>query len=509
MKLNDEIIALIETVSQLKAEIDALRPLPEEVEGRVMQKLRLEWNYHSNAIEGNTLTYGETVTFLMHGLTAKGKPLKDHLDIKGHNEAIDFLLELVKNQSTLTETDIRNLHRLILAELYKVDAQTPDGKKIRKTIKPGTYKTEPNHVLTTAGQIHYYATPEEVAPRMQHLLDWYRAATDKGELHPLVIAAKFHHEFTAIHPFDDGNGRMARLLMNLILLQYGYPPVVIRQDKNSRNQYYAVLSRADAGDLSPFVEYLANLLLHSLQLYLRAAKGESIEEPDDFEKELALFKKEIIGLEKLEQSRSLEIQESLYKETFSHLLNSIFTRLNDVADLFTYVQCYGVDNADNKFTDFWWKFEENGSKEPYYQYFPSKDDGTKMAVSENGTDTFRTVNFDEQYVRHVYENWLQYKLATTISENILSFGIYYEGFNRKTPKPFDVNLQFYIRLDLFMYEIFYGFSPQLGSVKIGALQPKITQYYKQNVSEEEIDRLTQTIGKDLLQFIKQQIKQLQ
>ncbi|RYE06692.1 MAG: Fic family protein, partial [Sphingobacteriaceae bacterium] len=98
---------LVENIDLLKNQIDQLRPFSQEIEDKVMQKLRLEWNYHSNAIEGNRLNYGETVAFLMTGITAKGKSLKDHLDIRGHNEAILFLLSIIKDERNFTESDIR------------------------------------------------------------------------------------------------------------------------------------------------------------------------------------------------------------------------------------------------------------------------------------------------------------------------------------------------------------------------------------------------------------------
>src|ERR1700744_1311739 len=132
---------IIQEVDALKKQVDELRPLPEDVEGRVMQKLRLEWNYNSNAIEGNKLNYGETTALLMHGITAKGKPLKDHLDIQGHNDAINFLQSIIKEDRQFTETDIRQLHEITLVETYTVKAQTDDGKSTTKQIKLGVYKT--------------------------------------------------------------------------------------------------------------------------------------------------------------------------------------------------------------------------------------------------------------------------------------------------------------------------------------------------------------------------------
>src|SRR5262249_11771745 len=113
--------------------------------------------------------YGETVAFLMHGITAKGKPFKDYLDIRGHNEAIDYLLDLVKNKRDFTEVDIRNLHRIILVEPYEIDTISPSGLPSKKTIKLGEYKSLANHVKTATGEIHYYASPEETPAKMQEL----------------------------------------------------------------------------------------------------------------------------------------------------------------------------------------------------------------------------------------------------------------------------------------------------------------------------------------------------
>jgi len=214
MALN-ELLARVDT---LRDQVDALRPLDRDQEARLVQKLNLEWNYHSNAIEGNTLTLGETRAFLLYGITAQGKPFRDYLDIKGHNDAIRYLEDLVRGGEVLTEAVIRELHRILMVEAYDVDAITPDGRPTRRRIAVGQYKTAPNHVRTTTGETHFYATPQETPALMGELLAWYRREAKVGELHPLVLAATFHYRFVAIHPFDDGNGRMARLLTNLILM---------------------------------------------------------------------------------------------------------------------------------------------------------------------------------------------------------------------------------------------------------------------------------------------------
>jgi Fic family protein len=277
-----EISELWRRIDHAKALLDSLRPLPREQEERAMQKFRLWWTYHSNAIEGNSLTQGETEVFLMEGLTANGKPLKDHLDLRGHSNAINYLLGFVRDQEVLTEAAIRKLHEILLIEPYRVQAITPDGLPTMKTIGLGCYKSQPNHVRTPTGETHFYATPEETPAKMHDLMDWYRAELERGTMHPVEIAARYDHRFTAIHPFDDGNGRMSRLLMTLMLMQAGYPPAVIRIGE--RYQYLAALRRADAGEDEDFLRFIGGHVVESLELFTRAAKGEEIREPPGVEK---------------------------------------------------------------------------------------------------------------------------------------------------------------------------------------------------------------------------------
>jgi Fic family protein len=325
-------LPFLEEINSLKKEVDSYKPLEKDIEERILQKFRLDWNYHSNAIEGNKLTYGETVAFLMEGITAKAKPLKDHLDIEGHDEAVKYLIELVKDKDyLLTEIDIRNLHKIILKKPYKVNTKTSDGIPTKKEIKIGEYKSTPNHVETPTGETHFYATPQETPIKMGELIEWYKAAKKDSLIHPIVLASLFHHEFVAIHPFDDGNGRMARLLMNLLLMQEGYPPIVIKKD--TRENYYQVLRQADAGELIPITEYMSDLMKHSLNIYSKGAKGESIEEEDDIDKEIALFKK---GLSEdlIEYKKNETLVERAIKETIAPFFNGLFFKLNQFEDLF-------------------------------------------------------------------------------------------------------------------------------------------------------------------------------
>ena len=287
MKINE----ILTEADGLQAEIKAVRPIGAEQEARVLQKLRLEWNFHSNAIEGNSLTYGETKAFIMHGLTAKGKPFKDYLDIRGHDQVIDVLADIVRSKEELTESAIRELHKILLVEPYQSVAITPDGVHTTRQIEIGKYKTTPNHVLTSTGQTHYYAGPEETPAKMADLIRWYREERDRGAMHPVTLAATFHHQFVTIHPFDDGNGRMARILMNLILMQSGYLPAVLKLDR--KPEYLLALEKANVGEIEDFIIFVAQALIESENLYLRAARGEPIDELGDFDKRLHLLRQAI------------------------------------------------------------------------------------------------------------------------------------------------------------------------------------------------------------------------
>ena len=286
---------LYSQIKALKNELDSLRPLSKEQEGMIMQKFRLDWNYHSNHLEGNSLTYGETKALILFGLTAQGKPLKDHFEMTGHDEAVKWIEDIVKQERPLTENFIRELHTLLLKETSEKKAKTPEGIITTRRITVGQYKTVPNHVETQTGEIFYFATPEETPAKMGDLMAWYQEKQAQDDVEPILLAAEFHYNFIRIHPFDDGNGRTARLIMNFILMRFGYPPVIIKTD--DKENYFNVLQLADAGNLEPFVEYIAKNLVHSLKIMMKGAKGESIDEPDDLDKEIALLEMKLKGLD--------------------------------------------------------------------------------------------------------------------------------------------------------------------------------------------------------------------
>lgn len=247
----------------------AAQPLPAENERRLWQRLRIEWNYNSNHIEGNTLTYGETLLLLIHGRTRGDHLMREYEEMRGHDVAIELVRTLAQGDQPLTEGDIRDLNRIVLKEGFWRVAQTLDGEPTRKWIEPGCYKTQPNHVLTATGEIFHFATPEETPSRMAALVQWLRVEMEVPTLALSALLARVHHEFIRIHPFDDGNGRVVRLLLNYVLLRAGLLPLVVKS--RDRRRYQDAIAFADAGDLAPLGEYFAEALRWSLRLGLDAA----------------------------------------------------------------------------------------------------------------------------------------------------------------------------------------------------------------------------------------------
>ena len=319
-------------VEQLKAELDSLRALEAEAEARIWQKLRLDWNYHSNKLEGNTYSFGETKMLLLKGLTAGGKPVRDHEEISGHDEAINVIIDYIKQDQPLTEIFIRQLHKLILVRPFWADAKKSDGKPTKKLIKVGEYKTEPNHVETQTGAIFYFAEPIETPAKMQELIEWFRSETASPETNAILLAAEFHYRFVRIHPFDDGNGRLARLLMNFVLMKHGFPPVIIKNE--DKDNYIAVLEQADFSILEPFTEYIAQNLSHSIEMMIKGALGEDIEEPDDFDKELILLESKLSPkLKAIDVVKSSESMLEVFRSTITPLIAE-FVRVSKKFDRF-------------------------------------------------------------------------------------------------------------------------------------------------------------------------------
>ena len=197
--------SLLAVIDRKKSELDTRRPLTEGEVERLTEEFIIEYTYNSNAMEGNTLTLRET-DMVLRGLTIDRKPLKDHMEAVGHKEAFDFVRDLVKEQTPLSESIIKRIHYLVLAD---------------KREDRGVYRRVPVKIM---GAKHEPVQPYLIQSKMEQLLEDYRNNTD----HIIPRLARFHIEFEEIHPFIDGNGRTGRLLVNLELMKAGYPPIDIK-----------------------------------------------------------------------------------------------------------------------------------------------------------------------------------------------------------------------------------------------------------------------------------------
>ncbi|WP_234123670.1 Fic family protein [Clostridium hydrogenum] len=240
---------MIKEIDEKKKILDSKRPFNDTCVKNLKQYFDVEFTYNSNAIEGNTLTITETKVILEDGITiGKGKTLKEHLEVINHKEAIDYIEDIVNKNIDINQNVIKNLHYIILKSINNENA----GKyRNVNVLISGSNHRPPEHFL--------------VPQQMEELITWY--AKNKNKIHPIELAAEFHHKFTFIHPFIDGNGRCGRLLMNLILMRNGYPMTVIRME--DRNEYMAALEKASMKNkLDDFIKIIEEAVNRSLDMYL-------------------------------------------------------------------------------------------------------------------------------------------------------------------------------------------------------------------------------------------------
>ena len=238
-------------VAKKKAELDRLRGRLPGGLANLEHAHDLELTYTSNAIEGNTLSAAETTLVIEHGITIGGKPLKDHLEALDHFDALHYVRDLARDITSLSEGDIRNLHRLVMQRSNPEIA--------------GRYADQGRFVVTDSGR-HAFPSPAEVPALMGDFAGWLGAAPDTPE-----TAFTAHRRLVDIHPFNDGNGRTARLLMNLVLIRGSYPPVAVRPE--DRLAYISALQSAQAGRGSAdFDRLLYERLDATLDEYLSAAR---------------------------------------------------------------------------------------------------------------------------------------------------------------------------------------------------------------------------------------------
>lgn len=243
---------VLKEISRKKILLDSYKPLPKAVLDNLDEWFRVELTYTSNAIEGNTLTRQETALIVEKGITVEGKSVQEHLEAINHAEAFSYIQALSKDKerAQLTLQDILDIHRIILKKINDTDAGRLRNTSVR-----------------ISGSTTILPNPIKVPELMEELIKWLQTTTEN----PVKVAIDTHYKLVTIHPFADGNGRTARLLMNFILIQASFPPAIIK--KEERNRYLTVLESAQTkGNQDAYVELMHDAINRSLDLYLETVQ---------------------------------------------------------------------------------------------------------------------------------------------------------------------------------------------------------------------------------------------
>lgn len=245
-------VNIITTLEEKKQRLDAYLPFSVDLVNNLRQWFKIELTYTSNAIEGNTLSRAETALIVEKGLTVDGKTLQEHLEAVNHAEAFEWVMQRIETtKQDITERTILDLHQLILQKIDDTNA--------------GRYRTVPVRI---AGSTVVMPNALKVPELMRDFISWLH----KSDAHPLTLAIDGHFKFVSIHPFVDGNGRTARLLMNLLLMQAGYPPAIIR--KEDRKKYITNIEKAQlGGSLADYYALMYEAVDRSLDIYLNTLEG--------------------------------------------------------------------------------------------------------------------------------------------------------------------------------------------------------------------------------------------
>ncbi len=243
---------LLQVTADKKLQLDNLRPLSNEQTKNIKQIYDVDLTYNSNAIEGSTLTYSETKLILNEGLTIGGKKMNEHLEVINHKDALDFIESISHLESNKIKLqDIKDIHYLILKAISSIDA--------------GRYRIKPVGIRKSDGTIYQFTDPLKIQEEMDDFISWLQ--NDIKDLDPITLATQVHYKFVTVHPFIDGNGRTARLLMNLILIQNGYPSAVIKV--SNRVEYIQAIEKAQNENiLDDFSIVIAKAVDESLDTYL-------------------------------------------------------------------------------------------------------------------------------------------------------------------------------------------------------------------------------------------------
>ncbi|WDF78462.1 Fic family protein [Mucilaginibacter sp. KACC 22773] len=451
-------IEKLQEIDSLQAAIQERGPIPVSLLNKINYKLRLEWNYTSNSMEGNSLTKRETRTVMVNNLEVNGKPIKDVMEIRSHDKVITTIMKMGKGELNISESRIKEIHKGIMYE--------EDAEKLKYV---GQWKSTDNYMLNFDGERYDFTPHAEVPERMHELVNWINSEKEKIErskkdaAHPALLAFKFQIDYLTIHPFYDGNGRTARILSNLILISYGFPPLYIKEDE--KQSYYRYLTDIQSGGGEPdlFYEFMAGLLLRSLQITIDTLDGRDVEEEDDIDKEIALFKRSLDKDKERTEIYNWDSVSKIITESGIPLFQKLKTKLSQFDELFHLNENRIIFNTD---------------KSPSYDL-----------LQRHGGYMVSTALFPESL-----RNWLSNPME--LNGHIISFGMEYLFKGYKFAQPYDLPVFMRFSFEEYTYSISYMIQNNDQEDYFGDYR------YDQLIDSGEINNIVNEITKMVLNFIK-------
>jgi Fic family protein len=401
---------VLHQITENQQEIDAHGQLDLKIQNAINYKFRLDWNYYSNAMEGNLLTRNETKQLMMDNVTIDGKSFKDIVEMRGHDNEVLEIFKVGTRAVKISEKRIQLMHKAIMHE-----------DDLEKQNLIGRWKIQNNYLHNYKNEKIEFLNYLDVPEAMHKLVDKTNSLIEscrkkqKNASHPALIAFEFHLDYINIHPFYDGNGRTCRLLMNLILINLGLPPIIIK-DKTNYYKFLAEVQKYGA-PTSSFHQYMAEKLLESQRLVLDAIAGKDIEEQDDIDKEIKLWKKELMSNdENLVVEKSNKFIGKIYEKSILPIISLLNLKLIEFEELFTSVE-------------------------------------NKLRINEKDLGAE-----DEEYIIITYDHDFSCAInefSEVLNEEInqLEFNMLYKGFKRNGVNPFDLNYKISVALSKFNYTI--------------------------------------------------------
>ena len=452
-----KIATITKTMDQLRDELDQLRPIADDRLHCLNQKLRVDWNYHSMIRHVHNLSASQIKDLTLHNWTVGGKQFEDLVKLHAHNEVLQKLDFLVHRDLPITEKLIRELHHILMDEPYTGKSKEEAGK----------YKTEPNYYHRYSGERIECEPPQEVPRLMDELVNWVNNQLDltkrekkQYELHPLMIACAFNLQFIKIHPFSDGNGRMAPILMNLILMKCDFLPAIIREHKV--HEYMATANLSSFDNPIPLAEFIGDECIESLEMAIIAAKGEDISAIDILDKKLSLLKQE------------MEDEDSKAEKKIKLRVKTVHSALND----WGYSLFKELANTTAKFNEFYAKSNHTFS----------------IIINDKEKEFNFTSELPIENVESILNHLDQKRYLYTAR---IIFHCNYGVYKKRVSRSFDCEYRAIIRFDEETYDVMAGYFDPFS--KDRNVRSWATKPLQEPLSPDEIKDLNKHWGETLYQ----------